>query len=57
MEISLTDAGRAVPMPDSAHFVEQLDRNPFPGQGLHGQGQAGHRSNPAPPPVRKIPVI
>lgn len=32
--IALADAGRAVPMPNSAQFVERLDRNPFVGQGM-----------------------
>ncbi len=32
--ISLTDAKRAVPMPNSAQFVERLDRNPHVGKGM-----------------------
>ncbi|MES2469444.1 MAG: hypothetical protein V4675_19220 [Verrucomicrobiota bacterium] len=32
--VALTDAERAVPMPDSAQFVERLDKNPFIGQGM-----------------------
>lgn len=32
--ISLTEAERAVPMPNSAQFVGRLDKNPFVGKGM-----------------------
>lgn len=32
--ISLADAERAVPMPNTAQFVGRLDRNPFVGRGM-----------------------
>ena len=32
--VSLTDAERAVPMPNSGKFVQRLDKNPFIGQGI-----------------------
>ena len=32
--IALTDANRAVPMPNSGQFVERLDKNPYVGKGM-----------------------
>ena len=32
--VSLTDSQRAVPMPNSAQFLQRLDKNPFIGKGM-----------------------
>lgn len=32
--VALTEAERAVPMPNSAQFVQRLDKNPYVGQGM-----------------------
>ena len=49
--ISLTDAERAVPMPDSAKFVERLDKNPFIGKGMKAHSRNEHISKPFSPQV------
>lgn len=40
--VSLTNAERAVPMPNSAKLVQRLDRNPFVGKGMKDHSRGPH---------------
>lgn len=37
--VALTDAARAVPMPNAGKFVERLDRNPYVGNGMKNRSR------------------